>query len=119
MLSKNVVPQNWDTTSTDVNGALTGLMKSLDGISQLVIKGEDLPFFDYRCPLLSLPLAFKTNLDNIPNPSRYINPDNYPNKIMEWKVRLGPKLKPRIGLAWSGNSHHKNDHNRSILLRIS
>jgi len=96
--------------------ALTGLMKGLDGISQLVIKGEELPFFDYQCPLLSLPLAFKTNLDTIPNPSRYINLDNYPNKIMEWKTRLGPKLKPRVGLVWSGNPNHKNDHNRSLLL---
>jgi hypothetical protein len=76
-----------------------------------------LPFFDYQCPLLSLPLAFKTNLDTIPNPSRYINLDNFPNKIMEWKVRLGSKLKPRVGLVWSGNPNHKNDHNRSILLR--
>jgi tetratricopeptide (TPR) repeat protein len=101
----------------EVPEALTGLMKGLDGISQLVIKGEELPFFDYQCPLLSLPLAFKTNLDTIPNPSRYINLDNYPNKIMEWKARLGSKLKPRVGLVWSGNPHHKNDHNRSILLR--
>ena len=100
----------------EVPEALIGLMKDLDGISQLVIKGEELPFFDYQCPLLSLPLAFKTNLDTIPNPSRYINLDNHPNKIMEWKERLGSKLKLRVGLVWSGNPHHKNDHNRSILL---
>ena len=101
----------------EVPEALAGLMKGLDGISQLVIKGEALPFFDYQCPLLSLPLVFKTNLDTIPNPSRYINLNNYPNKIMEWKAGLGSKLKPRVGLVWSGNPHHKNDHNRSILLR--
>ena len=100
----------------EVPEALTCLMKGLDGISQLVTKGEELPFFDYQCPLLSLPLAFKTNLDTIPNPSRYINLDNYPNKIMEWKARLGSKLKPRVGLVWSGNPNHKNDYNRSILL---
>ena len=101
----------------EVPQSLTGLMKGLDGISQLVIKGEELPFFDYQCPLLSLPLAFKTNLDTILSPSGYINLDNYPNKIMEWKARLGSKLKPRVGLVWSGNPRHKNDHNRSILLR--
>ena len=101
----------------EVPKGLTSLMKGLDGISQLVIKGEGLPFFDYQCPLLSLPLAFKTNLDTIPNPSRYINLDNHPNKINEWTARLGSKLKPRVGLVWSGNPHHNNDHNRSILLR--
>ena len=101
----------------EVPQLLTVLMKGLDGVSQLVVKGKELPFFDYQCPLLSLPLAFKTNLDNIPNPSGYINLDSYPNKTTEWKVRLGSKLKPRVGLVWSGNPHHKNDHNRSILLR--
>ena len=101
----------------EVPQSLAGLMKGLEGVSQLVIKGEDLPFFDYQCPLLSLPLAFKTNLNTIPNPSRYINLDNHSNKIMEWKERLGLKTKPRVGLVWSGNSNHKNDHNRSLLLQ--
>ena len=101
----------------EVPQPLTGLMQGLDGISQLVIKGEELPFFDYQCPLLSLPLAFKTNLDTIPNKSGYINLYNHTNKIIEWNARLGPKLKPRVGLVWSGNPHHKNDHNRSLLLR--
>ena len=96
---------------------LASLMESLEGVSQLVIKGEGLPFFDYQCPLLSLPLAFKTNIHNIPAPSGYINLDNHTNKIIEWKARLGPKLKSRVGLAWSGNPHHKNDFNRSLLLR--
>ena len=95
---------------------LAVLMRGLYGISQLVIKGEELPSFDYHCPLLSLPLAFKTNLETIPSPSSYINLDNHLNKIVEWKVRLGSKLKPRVGLVWSGNPHHKNDHNRSLLL---
>jgi hypothetical protein len=34
-----------------------------------------------------------------------------------WKRRLGPKRHPAIGLAWSGNPVHPNDHNRSIELR--
>jgi hypothetical protein len=92
-------------------------MKGLDGISQLVITGEELPIFDYQCPLLSLPLALKTNLQNIPNRIRYININNHLNKSIEWKARLGLKSKPRAGLVWSGNPHHKNDHNRSLLLR--
>jgi len=96
--------------------SLASLMGSLEGVSELVIKGEELPFFDYQCPILSLPLAFKTKLDTIPNSSRYINLDNHLNKVIEWKARLGSKFNPRVGLVWSGSPHHKNDHNRSLLL---
>ena len=100
----------------EVPQPLARLMIDLEGVSQLVIKGKELPFFDFQCPLLSLPLALKTNLSNIPNAMRYINIDNHQNKILEWKTRLGPKLKSRVGLVWSGNPNHKNDHNRSLLL---
>ena len=34
-----------------------------------------------------------------------------------WRQRLGPKLRPRVGLVWSGNVKHKNDRNRSMALR--
>jgi tetratricopeptide (TPR) repeat protein len=100
----------------EVPQPLAGLMKDLEGVSQLIVEGNELPFFDYQCPLLSLPLALKTNLSNIPNAIRYININVHQNKTLEWKTRLGPKLKPRVGLVWSGNPYHKNDHNRSLLL---
>ena len=101
----------------EVPRPLVGLMRNLEGISELVTQGEDLPFFDYQCPLLSLPLAFNTNINTIPSSIGYINLDNHLKEIMEWKVRLGLKSKPRVGLVWSGNPQHRNDHNRSILLR--
>lgn len=94
--------------------SLANLVKGLEGVSQLVIKGEELPLFDYQCPLLSLPLAFRTTLTTIPCNGPYLFADA--NKSMEWSRRLGLKIKPRIGLAWNGNAHHKNDHNRSLLL---
>jgi hypothetical protein len=34
-----------------------------------------------------------------------------------WEDRLGPRNRFRVGLVWSGNPAHKNDHNRSIALR--
>ena len=36
---------------------------------------------------------------------------------MHWNERLGPRNRPRVGLAWSGNPMHSNDRNRSLKLR--
>ena len=52
----------------EVPKALLGLLKNLDGVARLVVKGNALPRFDCHCPLLSLPLAFKTDLKTIPAP---------------------------------------------------
>ena len=95
---------------------LAELVRDLEGVTQLLVKGEDFPFFDYQCPLLSLPLALKTNLSNIPSAISYLNLDKHLDKVSEWKSRLGNKTKKRIGLVWSGNPRQKNDHNRSLLL---
>ena len=34
-----------------------------------------------------------------------------------WENRLGPRTRLRVGLVWSGDPGHNNDHNRSIALR--
>jgi len=96
--------------------SLAQMLGGLGNISQLIIKGEPLPSFDYQCPLMSLPLAFKTNINNIPNANGYIKNAISHSKILEWEKRLSPKVKPRVGLVWSGNSLHKNDSKRSLLL---
>jgi tetratricopeptide (TPR) repeat protein len=98
----------------EVHEPLRSLLAGLEGVSQLVTKGDALPDFDYQCPLLSLPLAFKTRLNTIPSSARYLASDA--TKLASWQRKLGEKAQPRIGLVWSGNPLHKNDENRSILL---
>jgi len=98
----------------EVQRPLATLLADLAGVSEIIIKGSVLPDFDYHCPLLSLPLAFKTNLSTIPSSSKYLHADAA--KVAQWQARLGDKTKPRIGLTWSGNELHVNDHNRSIRL---
>jgi hypothetical protein len=39
-----------------------------------------------------------------------------PSRTASWNARLGPRHRPRIGLAWSGDPNHSNDRNRSIAL---
>jgi len=77
-----------------------------------------LPIIDYCCPLLSLPLAFKTDQTCIPLPKfhKIISGDNLKKDV--WLDRLGVKSKPRVGLAWSGNPIHRNDKNRSLRLEF-
>jgi tetratricopeptide (TPR) repeat protein len=96
--------------------ALQGLMASVAGVAQVIGATSMLPDFDLHCPLLSLPLAFDTRLDTIPSATPYLSAS--PESVSSWNVTLGLKHRPRIGLVWSGNPVHTNDHNRSIKLKI-
>jgi len=91
------------------------LMRTLAGVTQVVAQGEPLPDFDLQCPLLSLPRAFGTALATIPAEVPYLHAAA--SAVESWNARLGPRCRPRIGIAWSGNPIHHNDHNRSIGLR--
>jgi tetratricopeptide (TPR) repeat protein len=99
----------------DVQRPLQGLMRSLAGAPQIVAAGDPLPDFDLHCPLMSLPLAFKTRLETIPSGAPYLVAPS--QAVMDWDARIGAKRRPRIGLAWSGNAAHERDHDRSISLR--
>jgi tetratricopeptide (TPR) repeat protein len=84
----------------EVQRPLVSLLASLEGVAQIAARGDALPDFDYQCPLLSLPLAFKTTLSSIPAPVRYLKSNS--EKVLEWQERLGAKEKLRVGLVWSG-----------------
>ena len=94
---------------------LFALLTGLKGVDEILDDEQPLSDFDYHCPLMSLPLAFKTNLKCIPCPTTYLN--SIEGKRRGWDSTLGSKAKPRIGLVWSGNSTHKNDGNRSLPLK--
>ncbi|WP_133650253.1 tetratricopeptide repeat protein [Paraburkholderia flava] len=97
---------------------LMGLLATLDSVATLIPHGKPLPAFDFHCPMLSLPLAVATAgwCDAEPLPtSSYLHAD--PQLVSQWRERIavretGKRL--RVGLAWSGNPDHTNDHNRSI-----
>jgi tetratricopeptide (TPR) repeat protein len=97
----------------EVQPALKRLLSKLEGTQIVLARGEPLPPFDVHCPLLSLPLAFCTQLATIPPPPRLRVPAEL---VQEWERRLGPRSKPRMGIVWAGNPSHKNDQNRSIPL---
>jgi len=94
---------------------LMAVASTLKGQFTVVEAGKPLPETDFHCPVMSLPLAFKTTVATIPKQVPYLYADTV--KQQEWQLRLGEKTKPRIGLVWSGSTIHKNDHNRSITLK--
>ena len=102
------------TVILEVQPALVDLLNTLEGVSRVIAKGTPLPAFDYHCPLMSLPLAFKTTLDSIPAAPRYLSTD--PAKVAQWRAALGARTRPRVGLVWSGNPNNLIDVKRSIPL---
>lgn len=93
---------------------LKTLFESMPGLKQVVGVGEPLPAFDLHCPLMSLPLAFGTTLESIPNDMPYVRPD--PDRVIACNDRLGESDRLRVGLVWQGNPKHPGDSARSIPL---
>jgi tetratricopeptide (TPR) repeat protein len=99
-----------------VQDSLYALLSTLPGVSLcLPSSTAALPPFDVRCPVMSLPFAFRTRLDTIPPPIPLAPSLDH---VRTWDKRLGRRDKLRVGLAWSGSPLHLNDHNRSIPLQL-
>jgi len=96
----------------EVQPELQPLLARLEGVT-VVAAGAPLPAFDLHCPLLSLPLAFRTRPETIPAAIPYLAAP--PERLAVWQNRL-PAGRRRAGFVWSGQPSHKNDSNRSIAL---
>jgi tetratricopeptide (TPR) repeat protein len=100
-----------------VERPLVAMLARLPGVSQcLAFSDEALPAFDMHCPIGTLPMVFGTRLESIPAQTSYLpRPDEA--CIQAWNERLGSHDRLRVGLVWSGNPTHRNDHVRSTTLR--
>ena len=101
-----------------IQDELYSLLSNFPGITECIpmSAGGELPDFDFHCPLMSLPLALMRRLESIPSAISYL-PSAPRARVRAWKEHLGSHDKPRVGLVWSGNPKHGDDHNRSIPLR--
>jgi len=97
-----------------VQPPLVDLLQNLPGARHVIPQGSTLPSFDWHCPLLSLPHAFRTTLQDIPAVTPYVHPDAV--EVAAWRTRLSAARRPLVGLAWSGNPGHHDDARRSIPL---
>ncbi|MDP5240537.1 tetratricopeptide repeat protein [Uliginosibacterium sp. 31-16] len=97
--------------------ALESLLGRVAGVSQIVRRGEAPPAVDFCVPLLDLPGLLGTGLDTIPADTPYLHARA--DRLAHWRDVLAARCAPgkkRIGLVWSGNPRHSNDHKRSIAL---
>lgn len=84
----------------EVPRALSSLLASLRGVAQIVTHGDPLPPFDFYCPLLSLPFAFRTTVSSIPAAVPYLAVSEA--RARHWRTKLGERGRLRVGIVWSG-----------------
>jgi len=89
------------TVVFEVQPALKTLLNSLAPRAAIIGRGEPLPPCDFHVPLLSLPLAFGTELASIPGGVPYLQVD--PAALSLWKERVAVLPGLRVGLNWHGN----------------
>jgi hypothetical protein len=94
---------------------LSGLLRRVTGVDQLIARGQPIPQVDLHCPLLSLPHLLGTNcVEEIPADIPYISPapplrDDFAARLKD----LGEG--PKIGLVWTGRPYPPG---RSIPLEL-
>jgi Glycosyltransferase family 9 (heptosyltransferase) len=99
----------------EVQAPMKGVFSSVKGASKVIAVGEELPPFDVHCPMLSLPLAFKTELGSIPCDVPYLSADGA--RTAKFTGLLPQTKKRLIGLAWAGRPTFGGDRSRSIGLQ--
>jgi len=84
----------------EVPRSLCALVETVDGVSQVVARGDEPAEFDCHCPLMSLPHAFRTTLATVPACAPYLRAEC--GKVRYWSERLPRTTKLRVGIVWSG-----------------
>ena len=102
----------------DISKTLTALMSrqfncTINETGQGLVQND----FDFQIPLLSLPMLFNTNLNNIPFSNSYLKTSK--NKDVEWSNKLKlTKKKLNIAITCAGNPDYVADSERSASLKI-
>lgn len=88
----------------------------------VISDGDVLPPFDYQCPLMSLPMAFNTQISSIPASVPYLFADK--KLIKNWQSKIltntdkQSKTNINVGIVWAGSVLYTEDINRSITLNL-
>jgi tetratricopeptide (TPR) repeat protein len=79
---------------------LVRLMKSLTPAVDITDSRSAAADFDFHIPLLSMPMALKTDQDSIPAAPIYLRAE--PNRVAKWNARIGNDGY-KIGICWQGS----------------
>jgi tetratricopeptide (TPR) repeat protein len=93
---------------------LVRIADNLPGVAAVFSHGDPVSESELHCPLLSLPLAFGTRLETIPNSVPYLAPP--PDVSAAWARRFSGCAALKVGLVWSGNPANRLNTTRSIPL---
>lgn len=80
---------------------------------QVISRGDTLPEFAWHCPLMSLPLAFQTELRTIPAEVPYLRTEY---EVPQWLCHKRTSGL-HVGLLWAGGAINVIDHERSLALQ--
>lgn len=102
--------------------ALSRLMAALPGVAQVIERGQDLPAFDWHCPMMSLPRCLGGSSSDAVWLGPYLQADSL--ALDAWAHKLGPRQRPRVGLVWSGGFRpdqpelHATNQRRNLPLHV-
>jgi tetratricopeptide (TPR) repeat protein/SAM-dependent methyltransferase len=83
----------------EVHPQLMGLMRTIEGVSEIIPAWGETPHFDTYLPIMDLPGVLGLEPDTIPRKVPYLNAE--PARIAQWRERLGAHGF-KVGIAWEG-----------------
>jgi tetratricopeptide (TPR) repeat protein len=95
---------------------LRPLLASANGVHETIDGGADDGGCDFELPLLSLPHRLRLGAADIGVNGAYLAVDAAHRRAAEARLASHAPAPLRVGLAWAGSPHHRNDARRSMPL---
>jgi hypothetical protein len=81
---------------------LERVLRSMEGVAELLCGDTVVPSFDFQCPFVSLPRVFDTSIATIPGKVPYVSVD--PALVRAWRTKCVSGDGMRVGLVWAGQA---------------